>query len=215
MPYDPEEQVNWKLLASSDDHVTRNGTDIPAWFDMELSREGWPTEIVLSVVVDQQEGPVINGIRGGRTYRHGYQQVVKFFRENTDPAVFLRFVTAYAAGVLATRRVLEEHAPDITARGDALKAATAELNDHFARRAWPATVVQRRRRMTRELLEKVAEVYRTAYGQGLSPTKAVAEAFDVSHSSAGRWVVEARKEGLLGPALGPTAGEAETPTASE
>lgn len=213
MPYDPEEQVNWKLLARSEEIVTRNGTDIPAWFDMELSKPEWATEIVLSVVVDPNEGPVINGIRGGRDYRHSYQQVIKFFRENADPLVFLRFVTAYAAGHLATRRVLDENFDEIRVSGAELEEAVGTLQEHFARRAWPATQVQRRRRVTPELLAKVAEVYRAAYSAGQSPTQAVAETFEVSHSTAGRWVVEARKAGTLGPAIGPTAGEA--PTASE
>ena len=39
------------------------------------------------------------------------------------------------------------------------------------------------------------------------PTEAIAEAFDVSRSTAGRWLVEARKRGLLAPATPGRAGE--------
>lgn len=67
---------------------------------------------------------------------------------------------------------------------------------------------QRRRRLTRELLEQVAETYRQAYAAGDPPTQAVSAKFTVSHSTAGRWVVEARRRGALGPANGTSAGEA-------
>lgn len=214
MPYEPNEEVNWRLLASSDEYVTRNGTDIPSWFDMELSRDEWPMKVVLSVVVDTDEGPIISGIRSAREERHSYQDVIKFFRAHTDPQTFLRFVTAYAAATVATGRVLDANFDKLEASGRDLKETAGKLNEHFAERAWPATKVQRRRRVTRELLGEVAEVYRATHDKGNPPTQAVAEAFNVSHSTAGRWVVEARKAGILGPAIGSTAGEA-PPSASE
>lgn len=207
MPYDPNEEVSYRLLTHSDEYVTRDGTDIPAWFDMELNKEGWPTQIVLSVLVDVDEGPIINGIRAGRNYRRSYQDVIKFFRENTDPAVFLRFVTAYAAGALATKRVLEPHYGEMRINEETTEAI-GKIRDLYARRAWPATETRRRRRVTRDLLTQVAAMYRKAHEDGKPPTQAVAEAFEVSHSTAGRWVVEARKAGVLGPAAGPKAGEA-------
>lgn len=44
---------------------------------------------------------------------------------------------------------------------------------------------------------QVAAVYRVAHACGQSPTKGVAEAFGVPSSTAGKWVMRSRKEGLL------------------
>jgi hypothetical protein len=62
-----------------------------------------------------------------------------------------------------------------------------------------------------EHFEHVAEIYRYALERGRPPTEGVAEAFDVSRSTAGRWVVETRRRGLLGPAVPGVAGEQEPP----
>lgn len=59
---------------------------------------------------------------------------------------------------------------------------------------------RRRRTMTDELLGEVADVYRTAHQAGEPPTEAVREHFKIARSTAGRWVQEARKRGLLGKA---------------
>jgi hypothetical protein len=55
---------------------------------------------------------------------------------------------------------------------------------------------------------EVAEVYRAAHGAGEFPTVAVSGHFEVSHSTAARWVVEARRAGHLGRARGSRSGEA-------
>lgn len=66
---------------------------------------------------------------------------------------------------------------------------------------------QVRRVLSESLLVEVAEVYRAACAAGFPPLNRIAESFGVSHSAAGRWVREARKAGILGPALGTVAGE--------
>ena len=64
------------------------------------------------------------------------------------------------------------------------------------------------KRLTNEFLGHVADVYRYALRkQPTAPTEAVADAFSVSRSTAGRWLVEARKRGLLAPAAPGRAGE--------
>ena len=65
------------------------------------------------------------------------------------------------------------------------------------------------KRLPDELLEEVARVYRYALQRGLPPTEAVKEALDVSRSTAGRYVVRARRAGLLGRASPGVAGELE------
>jgi hypothetical protein len=65
------------------------------------------------------------------------------------------------------------------------------------------------KRLPDEILARAAEVYRNALRRGLGPTDAVALAFPISRSTAGRWIVEARRRGLLGPAIPGVAGELE------
>lgn len=70
------------------------------------------------------------------------------------------------------------------------------------------TLSSRRRRITPEFLAEVAEVYRGALDTG-APTVAVKDHFNVSHSTAARYVDKARKGGLLGGAKQGHAGEIE------
>jgi len=55
----------------------------------------------------------------------------------------------------------------------------------------------KRHRLTREHLEAVASVYTEALAEGEPPTRAVADHFDATHSTAAKWVTHARKAGLL------------------
>lgn len=66
---------------------------------------------------------------------------------------------------------------------------------------------RKRNRITREHLEKVAEIYRQADADGAPPTRAVQDAFATTHSTAAKWVSQARKEGILGPPPGSRGGE--------
>ncbi len=68
---------------------------------------------------------------------------------------------------------------------------------------------QLRRRVTDELLERVAETYRENLAEG-APTKSVARQEMVSHSTAARYVAQARSRGLLGPTTAGKAGESTT-----
>src|SRR5262245_30244819 len=199
--------MDWKWLDRAGETVTREGPDFTPWFDIRLKHPDWPTEIVLSVVVDEDQGPIINGFRGGRDYMHGHQAVAKLLRESWNNEFLLRYVTAQAAGALLAKRVVDKHIDEIELT-DETTQRIGDLREHFARRAYKATKPQRRRRLTRDLLKQVADTYRKAYEAGQPPTQAVAAEFQVSHSTAGRWVVEARKAGTLGPATGTKPGEA-------
>lgn len=57
-----------------------------------------------------------------------------------------------------------------------------------------------RNRITDDHLAKVAVIYKHADAGGHPPTRAVAVAFNASHSTAARWVGQARKKDLLPPA---------------
>ncbi|MCU1451928.1 MAG: hypothetical protein JWN46_74 [Acidimicrobiales bacterium] len=54
----------------------------------------------------------------------------------------------------------------------------------------------RRRSLTDDLLQQVSSTYREAAADG-APTRAVSEKYSVAHSTAARWIAEARKRGFL------------------
>ncbi|MDH6125917.1 hypothetical protein [Kitasatospora sp. GP82] len=71
----------------------------------------------------------------------------------------------------------------------------------------PLRGTPRRNSVTKEHLARVAAAYRDAVAGGLAPTKAVAELFGASHSTAARWVGMARTQGYLGAATPGRPGE--------
>jgi hypothetical protein len=71
------------------------------------------------------------------------------------------------------------------------------------------------KRLPDEWLQRVAEVYREALSRDLPATDTVWQAFDISRSTAGRWIVEARRRGFLGPAIPGRAGEQQPPGRKE
>ena len=64
-----------------------------------------------------------------------------------------------------------------------------------------------RNRITDEHLEQVARVYRQALDTGIPPKKAVSAELHASTSTAGRWISQARKRGILGPTMPGKKGE--------
>jgi hypothetical protein len=67
----------------------------------------------------------------------------------------------------------------------------------------------RRRVVDDAFLERVAEIYRQAVATGLSTQQEIQRQLGpVSDPSARRWVMQARRAGFLGPAIGTRAGEA-------
>lgn len=60
-------------------------------------------------------------------------------------------------------------------------------------------VGERRWRMTDEHLREVASVYRDAFAKGDPTARAIAERWGTTEQNARRWVLRARKEGLLPP----------------
>jgi hypothetical protein len=60
-------------------------------------------------------------------------------------------------------------------------------------------LMKRRRLITPEHLRRVARVYENAQVLGEPPTQAVQKDFEVSHSTAAKWVGRARDEGFLPP----------------
>ncbi|MFJ7525195.1 hypothetical protein ACIQ1S_09730 [Streptomyces griseus] len=64
-----------------------------------------------------------------------------------------------------------------------------------------APAVGKRYRLTSEHLAQVAAIYREALKEGSGPTRAVANHFDIPHSTAAKWVGRARSQGHLRPTI--------------
>lgn len=103
---------------------------------------------------------------------------------------FVRLAIAHAA-----RRLPDKLPPSPSRRGD-WRAWWERLGNP------PVPFERRKRAVDDKLLRSVADLYREALAKGLrNPVDYVkAELDPVSRSTAGRWVMEARKRGHLGPA---------------
>jgi hypothetical protein len=87
----------------------------------------------------------------------------------------------------------------------AVKPMTAEAGEPALARPLRGVPV------TEHFLEQVADVYRSAVASGSpAPVAEVSRQLGGSRPTAGRWVVQARKAGILRPALGTKPGEAST-----
>jgi hypothetical protein len=108
---------------------------------------------------------------------------------------FSRLIAEARTAHLTMNKHLAE-SMEATERGEQV-LATARL---FAPRRGKA--------LTSEVLETVAQVYREAYRVGKNPVQAVADAMQLSPSTASKRVIAARRLGYLGPAQRGRAGEA-------
>jgi hypothetical protein len=75
---------------------------------------------------------------------------------------------------------------------------TDEMQE-LARQVERLRAPRRRNRINDELLDRVAKMYRQAMEEGRPPKKAVQEALYVSEPTAGRYIMNARTRGFLGP----------------
>jgi hypothetical protein len=90
-------------------------------------------------------------------------------------------------------------------------AAGADTKEGRARLAVDAGGTRRGQRLPAEHLQRVAEVYQAAILRAEPPTRAVEKQLHTSRSNAGRWVLEARRRGLLPPTK-PGVAKAQEPT---
>jgi hypothetical protein len=160
-----------------------------------------------------------------RSDAHEVSAIVAYF-EVRDAAIELRQVFAdpdevpEALDYLRGQRAIEEWkrmalmmlAADATAFELRARGATdPEAVGAAIRRAHGTPLARRRNRITGAHLQQVAETYREAWQTGEPPTQAVALHYGVSHSTAARWIGQARNHGHLGPpAPGGRGGEAES-----
>lgn len=67
---------------------------------------------------------------------------------------------------------------------------------------YDSSLMRRGKRLPDAHLKRVADVYREALAKREPPTATVAKTMHTARSNAGRWVMEARRRGFLGPAAG-------------
>lgn len=84
--------------------------------------------------------------------------------------------------------------------GPEFVAHVADDAERAAFSAQPRPARQRGVPLPDKLLKDAADVYRAARAQGLSTRRALEEEFHLKGGSAGRWVAEMRRRGLLGAA---------------
>jgi len=198
--------VGWPLLShlanSSNPHrVNVGNVTVPATFYLHVTPDpkvaGEGMTILLSYLAQNEEIRLTDVLAAGIEV----PQALDILRKERPMEWWKRYVFMHLAFDVAREAV--GGPPDDAAGGDAWETAMGAT----LLKAFNAPITQRRKRLTDSHLAKVAEVYRVAWQDGSPPTKAVAQEFYVSHSTAARWVGAARKAGHLGPADGSRGGE--------
>lgn len=195
------EDGGWTVFSiNTEDPVSYGPVSAPAEFDILVGPSLTKHRIFLTVAMDPQRGPVpiAIGPRWVRTSTDAadpvsYQELDAELRE-IDVDSLLNRAAARAIWMLSETQ--DDGVEPFDVRVERLRAAESLMGQRPLRR----------RAINTGHLAEVARVYREAAGSG-TPTKAVAEAFQTSRSTAGRWVVQARARGLLGPSDSTRPGE--------
>lgn len=191
------EKLQWTIDSWSDEDVSLGGYPVPRAFTADLNHPDWPAAARLEVEVES-DGPVARGIRAQfyDTPQIGYKDIHDALTATVPmPSLLRALVSEVVARKVSARLGDDAPFPEL------MRQVRRD-----AQQAWSVAYPRRRRSVTDELLAQVAEVYREQTGTG-APTAAVAERFSVTHSTAARWVREARAREFLGRARGPRPGE--------
>lgn len=181
--------------------VRIRNADVPQFFTMTVTFEAGPMWVaVFFEVADDKTISATAAWAGGR-------DISDALRELTE----LRPMAWWERKCLVTLAFGLGEDELIATRGTGLGDSTdiEGLRVIWAKLSAAAEVPTGRRnnRITEEMLERVAETYRSTVASG-SPTVAVAQEFGVSRAQAARYVAKARGAGYLRPAIGPVGGEA-------
>lgn len=200
----------WRIVDFSEDSVRFRDTDFPARFVALLTHPQWRSSVLLDVLVDGERGPVAVGLGRPKGKDHGelltYIECHEQIRSTIDMKSLLRHTAADAVFMRTAERLLSAEDRG-GASANEIGNRAASLRDTAYRDAEP----RRRRLLTSSHLDEVAAAYRSALDAGHAPTQAVAEQFNVAHSTAAKWVRKARDVGALGAARGSRPGEVEQP----
>lgn len=212
--YDLEE-LRWRMIEVSDQGVDYYGATLPLHLTARLRHPAWePIQADVTIFVDRERGPVVTGIAamqfGDRQRITSLRDMQEMLRRTIEEKRLLQELTGDAMRVKIETHLILQSPPDgeLEVGEHAVRdLRIRDLGEAARARAYKAAEPRRRRTLTREYLQKVAEVYRDALADGLPPTVAVQEAFQVSHSNAAKYVKKARDAKLLRPANGTRGGE--------
>ncbi|MGH2975582.1 MAG: hypothetical protein ACRDLL_12035 [Solirubrobacterales bacterium] len=176
--------------------------DLAVTLDVELDESASPTCHGLSLR-PVGEGSLDSGSLRAVAIHSLLRQATAAAAQKIEPAAEQVFIREEGTGERHRFHPLTGPGSEL----DTVRPATATERRAFYEQIAGARGPGRGSAVTDDHLSRVAAVYRTAVEQGDPPTQTVADAMYAARSTAGRWVVEARKRGFLGPATKGRAGE--------
>jgi hypothetical protein len=204
--------LHWRIEGISDDAVQFDGATFPKTFKAVLHHPTWPMRARLTVTVHPERGPIATGLEATQPVEPSelvsFSEMHDLLKKVIDMSTLLREVTAYAVGEKVRLHLLlglpgnfgdADREPEL----QRISAIGTAVRD----RAYLNAAPRRRHLLTDTHLRTVAEVYRAALAEGHPPTQAIAEKYQITHSTASKWVRKARDAGSLGAALGTQPGE--------
>lgn len=184
--------ANIRRLEAPPDCARRLDDDllVPAEFTVELDETGIPHTSVLRLDVAVDE----DGRRSCRaiTFEADADDDAGITIESLHDLPVAKLLLNLVAAVARVEVTTEEWMASPTKLAIPLQLAPPDVQARAQ-----SQLQRRRRRISRQLLEEVASVYRAAVETG-APTMAVADHFSVSTSTAAKWVSRAREQELLG-----------------
>jgi len=133
-------------------------------------------------------------IRDGQPWCRSISMVAEPDGPGVVPASLRDVPLRQLLGVLAFE-LADENMDRFRPDGPSLPSASRAALAHIDRQERARAALSGRRRVTPDLLKRVADVY--SADESGRPTQAVANEFNVSHSTAARYVGSARKQKLL------------------
>ena len=189
--------------------VRIGGSDMPEAFEMTVTStvEPWTAHVMFMWTEDKEMQTVGAWATGAEVH-----EAMDALRKVAPMSWWKRKCLLTLAIAAAERRLEDERGPAYSALSEDDKRQDEAVFAHLVQSIQAAAaipVTRRRNRVTPQLLAEVAQVYRKSWQDpdSTGPTKAVAAHFQVSHSTAARWVGLARHGGQLGPADGSRGGE--------
>ena len=180
---------------------------VPAAFTLDVAPVEGEWQTSLMYVVEDQQLLLAQVLAGGIEV----PEALRLLRERRSLAWWKRYALLELVGDHVTSAMdadaADYHGPETDDGWEDWSKRWEHIHAQTLADARAVPVVRRRNRVDAELLARVADTYRTAWSAGDPPTTAVAKAFNVSHSTAARWVGLSRKAELLGPADGSRGGE--------
>lgn len=181
----PEGQGS-RVLTWVDDAGRVWSTHLPVGVD--VSDESRPFDVTFVLDVDEHDAIVVDSLTVSRRVggRPVTASAVRYLPLAEWQAAAVSAASSCTDRVVVRPATVEAH------------ASVVEGDPYGPWRVSPGTA--KAVRMTDAVLDSVAQAYRCAAERGDDPTNTVSDVFRKPRSTAGRWVMEARRRGFLEPA---------------